>query len=122
MNQELLFKLLGLIDFAVEYIDNHEKDTYTGKGKSPEQKSAQELRETAAELRRRYSQEEPRCYKVVRRFFKNGRKITIKRNLTLIEAQDHCKDPQTSSSTCTNAVGKRRLREHGHWQDGYERE
>lgn len=60
-------------------------------------------------------------YKVVR-FYRDGgrRRRTIKTGLTLEEAQTHCKDPETSSSTCTGAVGRRRTREVGAWFDGYE--
>jgi hypothetical protein len=45
---------------------------------------------------------------------------TIRRGLTLEEAQAHCSDPETSSSTCTNAVGKRRTKSLGRWFDAYE--
>jgi len=59
-------------------------------------------------------------YKIVR-FYENAgiRNRTIKTHLTLEEAQNHCKDPETSSSTCTNPVGTRRTREIGRWFDGY---
>ena len=57
-------------------------------------------------------------YKIVRLFF-NGRKYTIARGLTLEEAQSHCKDPETSSSTCKKAVNVRRTRTHGMWFDSY---
>jgi hypothetical protein len=59
-------------------------------------------------------------YKIVRMYFGSTPNRTIKRNLTLEQAQAHCSDPQTSSSTCTSAVGKRRTRELGPWFDGYE--
>jgi hypothetical protein len=58
-------------------------------------------------------------YKIVRMYFKGGRR-TIKSGLTLEEAQAHCKDPETSSSTCTRADRKRMTRERGPWFDGYE--
>jgi hypothetical protein len=35
------------------------------------------------------------------------------------EAQTHCSDPETSSSTCKNSVGRRRTRQRGPWFDGY---
>jgi hypothetical protein len=57
-------------------------------------------------------------YKIVR-FFQSGRKVTIATGLTLAQAQRHCNDPETSSSTCTKAAGKRRTRQHGAWFDGY---
>ena len=46
-------------------------------------------------------------------------KRTIKSGLTLEQAQAHCGDPETSSSTCTSAAGRRRTRERGEWFDGY---
>jgi hypothetical protein len=57
-------------------------------------------------------------YKIVRMYFQGGSRI-IKRGLTLEEAQKHCSDPQTSSSTCTTATGKARTRRMGPWFDGY---
>jgi hypothetical protein len=57
-------------------------------------------------------------YKIVRHYFRGGSR-TIATRLTLEEAQAHCKDPETSSSTCTKAAGKRRTRERGPWFDGY---
>ncbi len=40
-------------------------------------------------------------YCIVRKFFK-AESRTIKEGLTLEEAQKHCEDPETSSSTCTH--------------------
>lgn len=57
-------------------------------------------------------------YKIVR-FYQNGTKRTIQTGLTLEEAQEHCKDPETSWRTCMSAVGKRRTRERGPWFEGY---
>lgn len=58
-------------------------------------------------------------YKIVRHFQRSGAKRTIKRNLPLSLAQEHCRSPETSSRTATQAAGKRRTREHGPWFDGY---
>lgn len=59
-------------------------------------------------------------YRIVR-FYKNSyRKRIIRRGLTLEEAQAHCSDPETSSSTCTTAAAKRITRRNGDWFDGYE--
>ena len=58
-------------------------------------------------------------YRIVR-FYRRGGSRIIKRGLTLEEAQAHCRDPETSSATCTSAVGKRRTRQVGEWFDGYE--
>ena len=58
-------------------------------------------------------------YKIIRMYFKGGKRV-IDRGLTLEEAQAHCRDPETSSSTCTSATGKRRTKTKGPWFDGYE--
>ena len=60
-------------------------------------------------------------YRIVR-LYMNGnptRKI-LKRGLTLAEAQEHCKDPETSSSTARKPAGRIRTRQLGPWFDGYE--
>ena len=53
-------------------------------------------------------------YKVIR-IYQSGRRKTIKRNLPLSLAQEHCRNPETSSRTC-----KRKTR--SVWFDGYEKE
>lgn len=58
-------------------------------------------------------------YKIVRIFQKGGKR-TIKKGLTLEEAQSHCRDPETSSSKCTSKEGKRRTARRGPWMDVYE--
>ena len=59
-------------------------------------------------------------YKVIRFFFKDRRPRTIKRGLTLEEAQTHCQDPETSSSTAKSSKKLAYTRAHGPWFDGYE--
>ncbi len=64
-------------------------------------------------------------YKIIRMFFQDqrfGPRKVIKRGLTLAQAQAHCRDPETSSSTCTKAEGKARTKKYGPWFDGYEKE
>ena len=61
-------------------------------------------------------------YKIFRLFRDHDKSRKIKRGLTLNEAQAHCRDPETSSSTCTNAAGKRRTKQRGPWFDAYEAE
>lgn len=62
-------------------------------------------------------------YKVVRMYQRAAiRKRIIATGLTLEEAQAHCHDPETSSSTCTKSAGKARTRRLGPWFDGYERD
>ena len=57
-------------------------------------------------------------YRILRNYF-HGTPRTIKRGLTLNEAQLHCSDPETSSSTCTNSVGKSRTKRLGSWFDSF---
>jgi len=62
-------------------------------------------------------------YKIVRNYFNdNIRKRTMAHGLTLDEAQAWCRDPETSSRTCTKAVNVRRTEKYGPWFDGYEEE
>ena len=58
-------------------------------------------------------------YKVIRMYFNGGSRV-IKKRLTLEEAQAHCRDEETSSSTCTNSAGKARTKRLGAWFDGYD--
>lgn len=65
-------------------------------------------------------------YKIVRHYLGpvvNGShqswKRTIATGLTLEQAQDHCKDPETSSSTASSSKAKARTRKYGRWFDGY---
>jgi hypothetical protein len=67
-------------------------------------------------------------YKIVRNYFNSdratgipGRRV-IKTGLTLEEAQAYCRDPETSSKTCTRAAGRRRTKRYGPWFDGYTEE
>lgn len=59
-------------------------------------------------------------YKIVRNYFKSPAKRVIRRDLTLEEAQAHCKDPEMSSSTARSSKAKARTRRYGPWFDGYE--
>ncbi len=59
-------------------------------------------------------------YKVVRQYFNRDiPRRTIKTGLTLQQAQKHCSDPETSSSTCKGQVGRARTRKLGQWFDSY---
>ena len=60
-----------------------------------------------------------RQYRIIRFFFNHNRKYEQARCLTLDKAQAWCRDPETSSSTCTSAEGRRRTRRSGEWFDGY---
>ncbi len=67
-------------------------------------------------------------YKIVRSYFRGGSQSrdprptrrTIKTGLTLEQAQEHCRNPETSSSTAISAKMKRYTAAHGAWFDGYE--
>ena len=60
-------------------------------------------------------------YKIIRHYMRGATiRRTIKTGLTLAKARAHCRDPETSSTTCTNATGRRRTKEHGAWFDGYQ--
>jgi hypothetical protein len=62
-------------------------------------------------------------YKIVRMFFRSGvRNRTIETRLSLEEAQAHCKQPNTSSSTATSDIAYARTQKYGPWFDGYEKE
>ena len=62
-------------------------------------------------------------YKIVRMFFDDDIPTkTIKTGLTLEEAQSHCQDEETSSSTCEGVEGVERTEKYGKWFDGYEDE
>lgn len=61
-------------------------------------------------------------YKIVRMYAEERSRHhnrTIKSGLTLEEAQEHCRDPETSSSTCTSARKRRITAMRGAWFDGY---
>lgn len=60
-------------------------------------------------------------YRIVRMYFRGGKRI-IRRGLFLSEAQRHCNDPETSSSTATGAKARRITQRMGAWFDGYEQE
>lgn len=57
-------------------------------------------------------------YKIVRSYFRGGKR-TLHTGLTLEEAQEHCRDPETSSRTCINPANTRRTEKRGPWFDGY---
>ena len=62
-------------------------------------------------------------YKVIRMYARDSSRHfnrTIKSGLTLEEAQAHCSDPETSSSTCTRSDRLAITAARGDWFDGYE--
>jgi hypothetical protein len=62
-------------------------------------------------------------YKIVRFYGDSTRsREVVTRGLTLEQAQEHCNDPETSSSTATSDAAVERTRLFGAWFDGYEEE
>tara|TARA_R110000803_G_scaffold33582_1_gene73451 strand:+ start:90 stop:275 length:186 start_codon:yes stop_codon:yes gene_type:complete len=57
-------------------------------------------------------------YEIIR-MYKDKANVTMATNLTLEEAQEHCKDVETSSTTCTSEQGLAHTEKHGNWFDGY---
>ena len=66
----------------------------------------------------------PMTYKIVRFHFNDEKwkPLTMKTGLTLEEAQKHCKDPETSSSTCKSVKNLAYTEQRGAWFDGYEQQ
>lgn len=58
-------------------------------------------------------------YRIVRHFM-SGDRVTIKENLTLEEAKEHCSDPETSSTTCQKSPAKSITKANGPWFDAFE--
>ena len=63
-------------------------------------------------------------YRVIRAFADHGATASreIATGLTIEQAQAHCKDPETSSTTCTSPEGQSLTLEMGPWFDSYELE
>lgn len=59
-------------------------------------------------------------YQIVRFYKGQGHRSVIRKDVSLEEAQRHCKDPETSSSTCTGPVARDHTNRYGDWFDGYE--
>jgi hypothetical protein len=68
--------------------------------------------------------ENEETYCIVRSYFNDTvhPKEIIAIDLSLEEAQEWCKDPETSSKTCTNKEGVERTEKKGPWFDGYDLE
>ena len=62
-------------------------------------------------------------YTIIRCFY-SGKTRVIKRRLTLDEAKAHCKDPETSSSTCSPETKQAEVAKSGDepWFDSYNEE
>ena len=61
--------------------------------------------------------------KKVIRFYRDDDELNgtvVMRGLTLEQAQAHCSDPESSSSTATSPEAVARTAQHGPWFDGYD--
>ena len=56
----------------------------------------------------------------IKRLYMNHPPEVISTGLTLEEAQEHCRDPETSYKTCTSKEGILRTEKMGPWFDGYD--
>lgn len=63
-----------------------------------------------------------KTYKIVRFYQQNHPKEVIKTGLSFEEAQEHCNDDETSSSTCEKPENVARTEKMGEWFDGYNEE
>ena len=62
-------------------------------------------------------------YKIIRMFLDDDVPSKIMRTgLTLEQAQSHCQDKETSSSTCEGITGIECTEQFGKWFDGYDQE
>ncbi len=61
-------------------------------------------------------------YKIIRFYQGSNPSKVIESGLTLEEAQRHCGDPETLSSTAASEQAKEHTKKHGNWFDGYEKE
>jgi len=57
-------------------------------------------------------------YDIIRNF-QYKQSFVLEYNVTLEQAQEYCKDPETSSSTCLERTSVMRTQLRGPWFDGY---
>jgi len=60
-------------------------------------------------------------YKVIRFFANGGRKQILAKGLTLEQAQEWCKDVESSSKTCRWTTALKRTKRRGEWFEGFVR-
>lgn len=58
-------------------------------------------------------------YRIVRIYRGSDRREEIATGLTLAEAQAHCSDPETSSTTATSDEARETTEAYGEWMDVY---
>ncbi len=61
-------------------------------------------------------------YTIIRYHRDIGGQVIIRRGVTLEEAKEHCKDPETSSRTCEDPENVAYTEKYGQWFDGYTEE
>ena len=59
-------------------------------------------------------------YNVARMYENTGECTILRRGLTLEQAHKHCRDPETSSSTCSREENIQHTKRYGRWFDGFE--
>ena len=60
-------------------------------------------------------------YSIIR-FYADGDRETVKTDLSLAEAKEHCEDDETASKTATSDEAVARTANRGPWFEGFERE
>lgn len=63
-----------------------------------------------------------KTFKVIRFYRDSNLTETIATGLTLDDAQEHCRDPETSWHTATSPEARARTEKYGPWFDGYDEE
>jgi hypothetical protein len=58
-------------------------------------------------------------YMIVRFYMSGEPEKVIRKNVSLAEAQAHCNNPETTSTTATCARSAKITAAHGEWFDGY---
>ena len=52
----------------------------------------------------------------------SGEEVTLKEKQTYAQVENHCKDPESCSSTCVDPENIEHTKTHGPWVDGYAEE
>ena len=68
------------------------------------------------------SSDDDATYEIVRHYKDGHDSEIMETGLTRQEAQEWCKDPETSSKTAEDPENVRRTEEHGEWFDGFREE
>lgn len=68
------------------------------------------------------SEDEDATYRIVRMYKEGHPPKTMKEGLSLEEAKEWCRDPETSSRKCEEPENVKHTEEMGDWFDGFEAE